>query len=184
MWVFVGFVWVLFRAAFFPNLGIIFEDTLFWRRPQSCAMRWAKTLQDPTADQTNLDPSLCWAIDQSHQLPNLQSIRQCVIAELQAIVEDFQERTQQWFDNIPLEIVGQPKEVWNRSETVWNCRKAAISADPTFIWKLLDIPKRSETGLKPSETVEKQRYLLILHLYGNCWTSQRGLKQVWNRLKL
>ena len=31
----------------------------------------------------------------------------------------------------------------------------------------MDIPKRSETGLKPSETVGKQLYPLILHLYGN-----------------
>ena len=85
---------------------------------------------------------------------------------------------------ICMEICGHPKEVWNRSETVWNCRKAAISADPTFVWKFVDIPKRSETGLKPSETVGKQLYPLILHLYGNLWTSQRGLKQVWNRLKL
>ena len=83
-----------------------------------------------------------------------------------------------------MEICGRPKEVWNRSETVWNCRKAAISADHTFVWKFVDIPKRSETGLKPSETVGKQLYPLILHLYGNLWTSQRGLKQVWNRLKL
>ena len=29
----------------------------------------------------------------------------------------------------------------------------------------MDIPKRSETGLKPSETVGKQLYPLILHLY-------------------
>ena len=36
----------------------------------------------------------------------------------------------------------------------------------------------TETGLKPSETVGKQLYPLILHLYGNLWTSQRGLKQV------
>ena len=49
---------------------------------------------------------------------------------------------------------------------------------PTFVWKFVDIPKRSETGLKPSETVGKQLYPLILHLYGNLWTSQRGLKQV------
>ena len=83
-----------------------------------------------------------------------------------------------------MEICGRPKEVWNRSETVWNCRKAAISADPTFVWKFVDIPRRSETGLKPSETVGKLLYPLILHLYGNLWTSQRGLKQVWNRLKL
>ena len=61
------------------------------------------------------------------------------------------------------------------SETV---RKAAISADPTFVWKFVDIPKRSETGLKPFETVGKQLYPLILRLYGNLWTSQRGLKQV------
>ena len=108
-----------------------------------------------------------------------------------------------------MEICGRPKGVWNRSETVWNCRKAAISADPTFVWKFVDVPKRSETGLKaaisadptfvwkfvdipersetglkPSETVGKQLYPLILPLYGNLWTSQRGLKQVWNRLKL
>ena len=57
-----------------------------------------------------------------------------------------------------MESSGQPKKV---------CRKAAISADPTFIRKLVDSPKRSETGLKPFETVEKQLYLLILHLYGN-----------------
>ena len=65
----------------------------------------------------------------------------------------------------------------------------------------MDIPKRSETalkpfetvgkqlyplilhlygnsGLNPSETVGKQLYPLILHLYGNLWASQRGLKQV------
>ena len=68
-----------------------------------------------------------------------------------------------------------------------------MSADPTFVWKFVDVPKRSETGLKPSETVGKQRSEtglkpsetvgkqlcpLILHLYGNLWTSQRGLKQV------
>ena len=53
-----------------------------------------------------------------------------------------------------------------------------MSADPTFVWKFAGIPKRSETGLKPSETVGKQLYPLILHLYGNLWTSQRGLKQV------
>ena len=47
-----------------------------------------------------------------------------------------------------------------------------MSADPTFVWKFVDIPKRSETGLKPSETVGKQLYPLILHLYGNLWTSQ------------
>ena len=79
---------------------------------------------------------------------------------------------------------GRPKGVWNRSETVWNCRKAAISADPTFVWKFVDIPKRSETGLKPSETVGKQLYPLILHLYGNLWTSilwSVPYKEVWNR---
>ena len=43
----------------------------------------------------------------------------------------------------------------------------------------MNIPKRSETGLKPSETVGKQLYPLILHLYGNLWASQRGLKQVF-----
>ena len=37
---------------------------------------------------------------------------------------------------------------------------------------------RSETALKPSETVGKQLCPLILHLYGNLWASQRGLKQV------
>ena len=59
-----------------------------------------------------------------------------------------------------------------------NCGTAAISTDPTFVWKFVDIPKRSETGLKPSETFGKQLYPLILHLCGNLWTSQRGLKQV------
>ena len=53
-----------------------------------------------------------------------------------------------------------------------------MSADPTFVWKFVGVPKRSETGLKPSETVGKQLYLLILHLYGILWTSKRGLKQV------
>ena len=53
-----------------------------------------------------------------------------------------------------------------------------MSADPTFVWKFVDIPKRPETGLKPSETVGKQLYPLILHLYGNLWASQRGLKQI------
>ena len=31
----------------------------------------------------------------------------------------------------------------------------------------MGIPKRFETALKPSETVGKQLYPLILHLYGN-----------------
>ena len=55
-----------------------------------------------------------------------------------------------------------------------------LDPDPTFVWKFVDVPKRFETGLKPSETVTvgKQLYPLILHLYGNLWTSQRGLKQV------
>ena len=53
-----------------------------------------------------------------------------------------------------MEMSGQSKEVWNRSETVG-----------------------------------KQLYLLILHLYRiymeiNERPVQRGLKQVWNRLKL
>ena len=42
-----------------------------------------------------------------------------------------------------------------------------MSADPTFVWKFVGIPERSETGLKPSEPVGKQLYPLILHLYGN-----------------
>ena len=42
-----------------------------------------------------------------------------------------------------------------------------MSADSTFVRNFVDIPKRSETGLKPSETVGKQLYPLILHLYGN-----------------
>ena len=56
--------------------------------------------------------------------------------------------------------------------------KQLISVDPTFVWKFVDVPKRSEKGLKPSETVGKQLYPLVLHLYGNLWTSQRGLKHV------
>ena len=96
-----------------------------------------------------------------------------------------------------MEICGHSKEVWNSSETVWNCRKAAISADPTFVWKFrsetvwncrkavmsadptfvwkfVDLPERSETGLKPSETVGKQLYPLILH----CWLAPL---QMWNK---
>ena len=46
-------------------------------------------------------------------------------------------------------------------------RKAAISADPAFMWELVAGPKRFETGMKLSKTVGKQRYLLVLHLYGN-----------------
>ena len=42
----------------------------------------------------------------------------------------------------------------------------------------MDALKRSETGLKSFETVGKQLYLLVLHLYGNEWPIQRGLKQV------
>ena len=64
-------------------------------------LRWAKTIQEPTADPTNLDPSLCWAIHQSHTLPNIHSIRQGVITELTSLVTDLQEQTQQWFNNIP-----------------------------------------------------------------------------------
>ena len=39
----------------------------------------------------------------------------------------------------------------------WCCCwwEAAISAGPTFIWTLMASPKRSETGLKLSETVGK-----------------------------
>ena len=44
---------------------------------------------------------------------------------------------------------------------------AVMSADPTFVSKFVDLSERSETGLKPSETVGKQLYPLILHLYGN-----------------
>ena len=61
------------------------------------------------------------------------------------------------------------------SETVG---KQLCPLSPTFVWKFVGIPKRSETGLKPSETVGKQLYPLSLHLCGNLWTSQRGLKQV------
>ena len=82
-------------------------------------------------------------------------------------------------------ISAGPTFVWKfvgvpkRSETgLSNCRKAAISADPTFVWKFVDVPERSETGLKPSETVGKQLFPLILHLYGNLRASQRGLNQV------
>ena len=31
-----------------------------------------------------------------------------------------------------------------------------MSADPTFVWKFVGVPERSETGLKPSKTVGKQ----------------------------
>ena len=40
-----------------------------------------------------------------------------------------------------------------------------MSADPTLIWKLLASPTRSETGLKPSETVGKQLYPHRTHFY-------------------
>ena len=58
-----------------------------------------------------------------------------------------------------------------------------MCADPTFGWKLVGVRKGSETGLKPSETVGRQLYPLILHLYGNLWTSQRGLKPSETGLK-
>ena len=64
-------------------------------------LRWARTLQDPTADHSNLDPSLCWAIDQSHRLPNIQQIRQSVTDELRQLVEDQREITTSWFQQIP-----------------------------------------------------------------------------------
>ena len=51
-------------------------------------------------------------------------------------------------------------DIPKRSETgLKPSRKAAISTDPTFVWKFVGIPKRSETGLKPSETVGKQLYV-------------------------
>ena len=75
-------------------------------------------------------------------------------------------------------FVGIPKRSETGLKPSETARKAAISADPTIVWKFVDIPKRSETGLKPSETVGKQLYPLSLQLYGNLWTSQRGLKQV------
>ena len=64
-------------------------------------LRWARTLQDPTADHSNLDPSLCWAINQSQCLPNIQQIRQSVIAELRQLVAEQQETTASWFQQIP-----------------------------------------------------------------------------------
>ena len=36
-----------------------------------------------------------------------------------------------------------------------------------YLLIVVDAPKRSETGLKLSETVGKQLYLLIQHVYGN-----------------
>ena len=54
-----------------------------------------------------------------------------------------------------------------RSETGLKLSETvAISAGPTFKRKVVDSPKRSETGLKLSETVGKQLYLLVLHLNG------------------
>ena len=64
-------------------------------------LRWARTLQDPTADHSNLDPSLCWAINQSRCLPNIQQIRQAVTTELRLLVEEHQETTTSWFEQIP-----------------------------------------------------------------------------------
>ena len=64
-------------------------------------LRWARTLQDPTADHSNLDPSLCWAINQSRCLPNIQQIRQAVTTELRLLVEEQQETTTSWFQQIP-----------------------------------------------------------------------------------
>ena len=64
-------------------------------------LRWARTLQDPTADHSNLDPSLCWAINQSRCLPNIQQIRQAVTTELRLLVEEHQENTTSWFEQIP-----------------------------------------------------------------------------------
>ena len=55
-----------------------------------------------------------------------------------------------------------------------------MSADPTFVGKFVGISKRSETGLKPSETVGMQLYPLILHLHGNLWTSQREFHRITN----
>ena len=44
-----------------------------------------------------------------------------------------------------------------------------FAADLTFIWKVVDSPKRFETGLKLSETVGRQQYLPILHLSKEVW---------------
>ena len=54
-----------------------------------------------------------------------------------------------------------------RSETSLKPSETVGKQLPTFVWKFVGVPKRSETGLKPSETVGKQLYPLILHLYGN-----------------
>ena len=52
-------------------------------------LRWARAIQDPTADNTRLDPSLCWAIDQTILFPNVHQIRLEVLKELHDIIDDF-----------------------------------------------------------------------------------------------
>ena len=60
-------------------------------------LRWARSLGDPAQDHANLDPSLRWAIEQAHKLPNIQAIRCDVIHELQTLTTDLQEDTTSWF---------------------------------------------------------------------------------------
>ena len=52
-------------------------------------LRWAKSIQPPTAVHTRLDPSICWAIDQTTRLPNIQQIRKDVLQEIRTLVSEF-----------------------------------------------------------------------------------------------
>ena len=64
-------------------------------------LRWARSIQPPTADYTRIDPSICWAVQQTVQLPNIQQIRKNVLHEIQHLVDEFTNITDEWFHKLP-----------------------------------------------------------------------------------
>ena len=62
-------------------------------------LRWARNIQPPTADHTRIDPSVCWPIQQIHQLPNIQQIRSDVPQEIKDLVQTFT-TTDEWFHKL------------------------------------------------------------------------------------
>ena len=80
------------------------KNTLSQHMPQldwTSHLRWARSIQSPIADHTKLDPSLCWAIEQTTLLPNIHQIRLDVLRQIADIISEFQPTTSQWFQQLP-----------------------------------------------------------------------------------
>ena len=73
-----------------------------------------------------------------------------------------------------MEVSDLYKEVLKPSETVG---KQLYLLAHIYV-EINGLPKEVSNRSELFETVEKQLYLLILHLYGQTRTLQRGLKQV------